>query len=100
MRRSYSVVFIIRSLTLSVILMSTAMAFAATETVLHNFTGGTTDGAWPKAGVVFGPDGALYGATQYGGAYQDGTIYKLVPNSDGTWTETVLYSFSVVIAGA
>ena len=64
-----------------------------TETVLHNFSG--PDGSSPTAGMVFGSKGVLYGTTSNGptGA---GTIFELTPPSTavGTWTETVLYSFS------
>jgi uncharacterized repeat protein (TIGR03803 family) len=40
---------------------------AWTETVLHNFTGGTSDGANPYSGVVIGEGGVLYGTTFYAG---------------------------------
>ena len=29
-----------------------------------------------------------------GGAYGSGAVFELTPNSDGSWTETVLYSFT------
>jgi uncharacterized repeat protein (TIGR03803 family) len=68
------------------------------ETVLHTFTG-ASDGRSGN-GVVFGPDGSLYGVTEYGGylgnaycSFGCGTVFKLTPGSDGTWTETVLHSF-------
>jgi uncharacterized repeat protein (TIGR03803 family) len=53
-----------------------------TETVLHNFAGGTTDGAVPIAGVILDAKGNLYGDTQYGGGNGClgsgcGTVYKL-----------------------
>ena len=64
-----------------------------TESVLYNFAGGT-DGANPHAGLVFDASGNLYGTTQYGGNYSAGIVFQLVPNSDGTWTESVLYSFA------
>jgi len=35
-----------------------------------------TDGEYPN-GLIQGSDGALYGATAYGGAYGDGTVFKL-----------------------
>jgi len=63
------------------------------ETVIYHFAGGT-DGAYPGYGnVSFDSGGNLYGTTTYGGAFGFGTVYKLTP-SNGTWTETVLYSFA------
>jgi uncharacterized repeat protein (TIGR03803 family) len=62
-----------------------------TESVLHTFT--YSDGAAPFAGVIFDASGNLYGTTEGGGAFQEGTVFKLTPNSDGTWTESVLHSF-------
>jgi uncharacterized repeat protein (TIGR03803 family) len=45
--------------------------------------------------VIFDPAGNLYGTTFYGGASNDGTVFQLIPNSDGSWTENVLHSFPV-----
>ena len=64
-----------------------------TESVLYSFAGGT-DGATPYAGLTFDASGNLYGTTFYGGAYSAGTVFQLVSNSNGTWTENVLYSFT------
>ena len=63
-----------------------------TESVLHEFAG-FVDGCDPLAGLVFDGAGNLYGTAAgcYGG--MDGVIFKLAPNPDGTWTESVLYSF-------
>lgn len=65
---------------------------------LYAFTG--PDGTFPTARVVFGPDGTLYGTTSYGGAANDGTVFRLRPPATACkavlcpWTETVLHSFS------
>jgi len=56
-------------------------------------TGTAIDGASPYSGVVFGPDGNLYGTTTIGGAYNAGTVFQLSP-SGTTWTETTLYNFT------
>lgn len=67
-----------------------------TEKVLYNFAGftaGGMDGANPSAGVIFDSAGDLFGTTAFGGLFH-GTVFELVPNSDGTWTEKVLYSFN------
>jgi uncharacterized repeat protein (TIGR03803 family) len=63
-----------------------------TETVLHSFAG--TDGGGPYAGLIFDATGNLYGTTEGGGAGDYGVVYKLSPNPDGTWTESVLHSFT------
>jgi uncharacterized repeat protein (TIGR03803 family) len=61
------------------------------KTVLYSFTG-STDGAYPMAGVVLDAKGNLYGTTSGGGLYSFGgygTVFKLDP----TGKETVLYTF-------
>jgi uncharacterized repeat protein (TIGR03803 family) len=60
--------------------------------VLYSFTGGT-DGGGVWGSVVMDKAGNLYGTTSAGGAYGYGTVFELSPNSDGTWSETVLHSF-------
>jgi uncharacterized repeat protein (TIGR03803 family) len=62
-----------------------------TESVVYRFQGGH-DGAIPYAGLAFDQAGNLWGATGFGGSYNDGTIYQLVP-SGGGWTENVVYVF-------
>jgi uncharacterized repeat protein (TIGR03803 family) len=64
-----------------------------TESVLYAFIGGN-DGEHPDAGLIFDAEGNLYGTTfNGGGANNRGTVFKLSPNGDGTWSESVLYSF-------
>jgi len=65
------------------------------ETILHEFTQGTSDGYAPNAGLVIGSGGVLYGTTAGGGTSNDGTVFSLTPPvvSGGPWVETVLYSF-------
>jgi len=52
---------------------------AWTETVLHTFTGGTTDGRAPEAGLIFDRAGNLYGTTAYGGTSNLGIVFELTP---------------------
>jgi uncharacterized repeat protein (TIGR03803 family) len=63
------------------------------ESVLHSF-GANNDGKNPVAGMIFDTTGNLYGTTPYGGVNANGTVFQLTPNQGGSWTETVLYSFS------
>ncbi len=62
-----------------------------TESVLHSFSGG--DGSNSVSSVILDTAGSLYGTTTSGGAADDGTVFKLTPNGDGSWTESVLHSF-------
>jgi uncharacterized repeat protein (TIGR03803 family) len=60
-------------------------------TTLYSFCGKTncTDGEGPFAPLVLGTDGNFYGVTNYGGAYNSGTIFKITPAG----TLTTLHSF-------
>jgi len=63
---------------------------AGTETVLHSFASGTSDGCAPAQGLVMDRKGNLYGTTNSGGAYNMGTVFKLARNR----AETLLHSFA------
>ena len=59
------------------------------EKVLHSFKGGT-DGDEPSSGLIQDPSsGDFYGTTASGGAYNQGTVYKITASG----SKTVLYSF-------
>ncbi|HKW44941.1 MAG TPA: choice-of-anchor tandem repeat GloVer-containing protein [Candidatus Eremiobacteraceae bacterium] len=61
---------------------------SGTEQVLHNFD--NSDGAIPGSGLLIRDKaGNLYGTTSSGGAYLEGTVYKVGPNGG----ETTLHSF-------
>ena len=68
-------------------------------TTLYSFQG-QNDGCFPFAGVVFGPDGALYGMTYECGQYDHGTVFRVRPSPAAChaalcpWEETVLHSFT------
>jgi len=69
-------------------------------TTLYSFTG-NSDGGRPTQGMLVGANGVLYGATSKGGAYNFGAIFSLTPPATpgGSWTETVLYSFTGDVDG-
>jgi uncharacterized repeat protein (TIGR03803 family) len=63
------------------------------ETKVHSFEGGSGDGYYPNAGLTLDASGNLYGTTSLGGAYNHGTVFKLMPGIGGEWATKVLYSF-------
>jgi len=64
-----------------------------TEHVLHQFKGGK-DGAEPQGRLIFDSAGNLYGTTRNFFSGGHGIVFKLVPNSDGTWTKHTLHQFT------
>jgi uncharacterized repeat protein (TIGR03803 family) len=68
------------------------------ESILYSFTGGST-GFAPWSGVIADEQGNLYGTTAVGGDSGPcnggtcGVVFELSPNQNGTWTESVLYTF-------
>jgi hypothetical protein len=80
--------------------LSPATGGGWTETTLYTFTG-KADGWYPAGPLVTDAAGNVYGAAEYGGSLVGacspsgcGVVFKLSPNSDGSWTETVLYTFT------
>jgi uncharacterized repeat protein (TIGR03803 family) len=73
---------------------------AGTETLLYSFSGGgnvvgSADGASPYGGLIEDSRGNFYGTTVYGGAYDEGTVYRITVGPAGTdSSELLLYSFS------
>jgi len=62
-----------------------------TERVLHNFANHPASG--PTAGLIFDLAGNLYGTTLSWGPVNWGTVFKMTPNSDGSWAFSVLHIF-------
>ena len=81
---------------LATIAMTLTLASAAwaqsTYKILHAFTN-PADGQ-QLLNLVLDAAGDLYGTTYTGGAYGYGTVFKLTPNPNGAWIETVIHSFS------
>src|SRR5271170_884348 len=90
-----SKVLAVMTVTLIMALALAPSAWAASRyKILCNFTGGA-DGSWPQFGqLILDTSGNLYGTTSGGGAFGGGVVFELIKNSDGTWTESVLYSFA------
>ena len=70
--------------------------------VMNNlFAFNSNNGNLPFSGVVFGPDGALYGTTYFGGSAFSGVVYSLRPPATACktvlcpWTETTFTNLPV-----
>jgi len=70
------------------------------ETLLHTFLGITAQDGENPNGLIFDTHGNLYGTSMGGGVDNPGTIFEISPAHNGTWTETVLYSFLAGLDGA
>lgn len=74
-----------------------------TNTILYRFK--YKDGIYPQAGVIFDKAGNLYGTTLEGGMGKCldslgnlvgcGTVFELMPQANGEWTEKVLHNFNI-----
>src|ERR1022692_4488314 len=87
-RRMFGAALALAILVPAVLAVSSAEAQSNTESVLYSFTGGV-DGSHPYAAVVRDPHGNLYGTTIQGGAFSNGTLFKL----DTKGKQTVLNQF-------
>jgi uncharacterized repeat protein (TIGR03803 family) len=59
-------------------------------TLLYSFYGGT---AGPTAALIVGPTGDLYGTTNGDGTLHEGSVFRLTPHPNGSWTYTDLHDF-------
>lgn len=69
----------------------TAGSSGFTERVLYRFKG-SPDGWEPIGPPVVARDGSILGVTSYGGTYNSGTIFRLMPRESG-YKESIVYSF-------
>jgi len=75
--------------------LSPATGGGWTQKVLYNFQYRGPGGLYPLSSLIFDAAGNLYGtASSSYDVTRYGSVYKLTPQSDGSWTETVLHDFS------
>ena len=70
------------------------------KTVLYSFSGSADGCGLERSGVIFDTSGNLYGTTAFAGSGGFGVVFKLTPGADGTWSQSVLHSFTDFNAGA
>lgn len=73
---------------LAITLLFTAAAASQTFQVVHTFAG--SDGSFPNGDLVRDSAGNFYGTAQFGGASNQGVVFKL----DSSGQLTILYSFT------
>jgi uncharacterized repeat protein (TIGR03803 family) len=66
------------------------MTPSGTVMILHDFVGGSGDGATPQAPLIQATDGNLYGTTTVGGSLDVGTAFRMTPFGE----TTLLHSFT------
>ncbi len=66
------------------------MTSSGTLTTLHKFDANAGEGKDPRAGLVEGTNGFLYGTTRLGGTLDNGTVFRI--RYDGTFT--TIHSFA------
>lgn len=64
----------------------------STRNILYNFEN-RSDGGTPVSNLVMDRFGNLYGATQAGGNYGGGTVFRLLHSSTGAWLFSTIYQF-------
>jgi uncharacterized repeat protein (TIGR03803 family) len=63
--------------------------FSGHLTLLYSFGTNSYDGMAPNGSLIMDAAGNLYGTTNYGGSFNEGTVFKLDPSGH----ETVLFDF-------
>jgi len=79
------------------------MTRRGTEKILYAFRNGlngSTDGAYPREGVVLDAGGRIFGATEGGGAGGFGMVFALSKTAPGNFVESVLHDFTDGADGA
>src|ERR1700674_2540636 len=66
------------------IVLTLTAAAQQTETAIYNF--GYANGAYPHGGLTFDSQGNLFGTATLGGFFNQGVVFKLEPQSGGSWT--------------
>jgi hypothetical protein len=79
----------------AIVPLAVKIVSAQQEAVLHSFSRGSTErgGSNLYISVIFDKVGNLYGTNLYGGTHDNETVFELMPNFEGAWSEDALHSF-------
>ncbi len=69
------------------------------ETILYSFGASSNDASFPTGSLAINTaTGTLFGTTTLGGRNGSGALFELT-NSDGSWSESILYNFDFKLKG-
>jgi uncharacterized repeat protein (TIGR03803 family) len=71
--------------------LSPASGGAWTEKVIYSFDG--TQGQTPEGPVTLDATGNVFGLTNAGGKYGEGTAFELIPGAGGSWNFSLVHTF-------
>jgi uncharacterized repeat protein (TIGR03803 family) len=94
--------FLVIAIAIAVFAFVPSVGAASKFETLHRFYD-YSNGAHPAAGLAYDPAGNLYGTTtlgSFGRSRGHGDAFELKPNSDGSWTESVIYTFTGALEGS
>src|SRR5258706_2043786 len=94
MRSNQSIGLALFTLLTLTLLVTAPRATAQQETVIHSFGGNNQNGTLPQSSLILDAAGNLYGTTIWTNEYGYGTVFELMPQPGGGWTEKVLHTFS------
>jgi uncharacterized repeat protein (TIGR03803 family) len=77
----------------AVLLCANSASAGPSEKTLYSFAGGGA-GSYPYGTMIFDNTGNLYGLAGAGGVNGGPAVFKLTPSGSGSWTESLIYSFS------
>jgi uncharacterized repeat protein (TIGR03803 family) len=88
---------LVRTANVTLLLTATSPT-SGSEVTLYSLLGGK-DPNLAYAGLIMDTEGNLYGTTEFGGYYNQGTVFEL-SSKDGSWYQSRLYSFKGGADGA
>jgi uncharacterized repeat protein (TIGR03803 family) len=70
-----------------------------TQTVLHSFVGGTSEGCYPSGALVMDAAGNIFGTNHGCGGGTRGTVFELSPGPGASWIHRIIYGVMASYGG-
>ncbi|MGH9500792.1 MAG: choice-of-anchor tandem repeat GloVer-containing protein, partial [Terriglobales bacterium] len=88
------------ALAFALVALASTASPAATFKIIQTFNCTANSGCGPRGPLTPDPGGNLYGTAFGGGANGQGSVFELLPNQDGSWSQTIIHSFAFTPDGA